>query len=117
MRDLPGNEYRAVGRASRHSWSFHASLELTRDGRYELITDSQFGDDRDRDVDRGRFVVRSGAVLLDDDDDGRVDEDKAHRLDIRGDSLRADVSWGASAAMRLAGLPKPILVRRDRIGD
>jgi hypothetical protein len=97
--------------------SFNASLELTSDGRYELITDSEIGDDRDRDVDRGRYMVRDGIVLLDHDDDGRIDEDKAHRLEIRGDSLRADVPWAASAAMRVAGMPKPILVRRDRIGD
>jgi hypothetical protein len=117
-RDLPGTyEYSATGRAFGHNWSFHAALELTRDGRYELTTDSDIGSDQDRDVDHGRYIVRNGAVLLDDDDDGRIDEDKAHRLEIRGDSLLADVSWGATAAMRLAGLPKPILVRRDRIGD
>jgi len=117
-RELPGTyEYQATGRAFGHSWSFHATLELTRDGHYELITDSEIGSDKDHDVDRGRYIVRNGAVLLDDDDDGRIDEDNAHRLEIHGDSLRADVSWSASAAMRLAGLPKPILVRRDRIGD
>lgn len=117
-RDLPGTyEYNATGRAFGHNWSFQATLELTRDGRYELVTDADFGGDDDHDVDRGRYIVRNGAVLLDDDDDGRIDEDNAHRLEIRGDSLRADVPWGASAAMRLAGLPKPILVRRDRIGD
>lgn len=117
-RDLPGTyEYQATGRAFGHSWSFSASLELTRDGQYELITDADIGSDRDHDVDRGRYIVRDGAVLLDNDDDGRIEEDKAHRLEIRGDSLRADLAWGANAAMRLAGLPKPILVRRDRIGD
>jgi hypothetical protein len=117
-RDLPGTyEYDATGRAFGHTWSFHAALELTRDGRYELTTDSDIGGDRDRDVNRGRYIVRDGRVLLDHGDAGHVDEDKTHRLEIRGDSLRADVPWGATAAMRLAGLPKPILVRRDRIGD
>ena len=117
-RDLPGTyEYHATGRALGHNWSFNAALELTRDGRYELATDTDIGGDQDHDVDRGSYIVRDGVVLLDHDDDGRVDEDKAHRLEIRGDSLRADVPWGASAAMRVAGLPKPILVRRDRIGD
>ena len=117
-RDLPGTyEYHATGRALGHNWSFNAALELARDGRYELAIDSDIGGDRDHDVDRGRYIVRHGAVLLDDDDDGRIEEDKAHRLEIRGDSLRADVSWGATAAMRLVGLPGPILVRRDRIGD
>lgn len=117
-RDLPGTyEYQATGRTFGHSWTFSASLELTRDGRYELVTDADIGSDRDHNVDRGSYIVRDGVVLLDHDEDGRVDEDKAHRLEIRGDSLRADLPWGASAAMHLAGLPKPILVRRDRIGD
>lgn len=117
-RDLPGTyEYNATGRAFGHDWSFQATLELTSDGRYELVTDADIGSDQDHDVDRGQYIVRNGAVLLDDDDDGRIEENKAHRLEILGDSLRADISWGASAAMRLAGLPKPILVRRDRIGD
>lgn len=116
--DLPGiYEYDAAGRAFGHPWAFHVALELRRDGQYQLITESDIGGDRDRDIDRGRYLVRDGVVLLDDDDDGRVNDDKAHRLDIRGDSLRARVPWGASAAMRLAGAPKPILVRRDRIGD
>jgi hypothetical protein len=117
-RDLPGTyEYQANGRAFGHNWSFQATLELTGDGRYELTTDADIGSDQDHDVDRGSYMVRNGIVLLDNNDDGRIEEDKAHRLEIRGDSLRADVSWGASAAMRLAGLPRPILVRRDRIGD
>lgn len=117
-RDLPGvYEYHAAGRAFGHPWSFHLALELRRDGQYELIADSDIDGDRDRDVKRGRYIVREGVVLLDDDADGRVNEDEAHRLDIRGDSLRARMPWGASAAMRLAGAPKPILVRRDRIGD
>ena len=117
-RDLPGTyEYAAAGRAFGHPWSFHVALELHRNGQYELITDSDIDGDRDRDIDRGRYLVRGDVVLLDDDDDGRVNEDEAHRLDIRGDSLRARMPWGASAVMRLAGAPKPILVRRDRIGD
>jgi hypothetical protein len=116
--DLPGKyEYQAAGRAFGHAWTFSASLELTADGQYELTTDADIGGDTDHDVDRGSYMVRDGVVLLDDDDDGRVDEVKAHRLEIRGDSLRADLPWGANAAMRLAGMPKPILVRRDRIGD
>jgi hypothetical protein len=117
-RNLPGvYEYDAAGRAFGHPWSFHVALELHRDGRYEMVTDSDIDGDRDRDTDRGRYIVRDGAVLLSHDDGDRVNADEAHRLDIRGDSLRADMPWIANAALRLAGASKPILVRRDRIGD
>jgi len=117
-RSLPGvYEYDAAGRAFGHPWSFHVALELRRDGRYEMVTDSDIGGDRDRDTDRGRYIVRDGVVLLSHDDGDRVNADEAHRLDIRGDSLRADMPWIANAALRLAGASKPILVRRDRIGD
>ena len=115
---LPGvYEYDAAGRAFGHPWSFHVALELRRDGRYEMITDSDIDGDRDRDTDRGRYIVRDNVVLLAHDDSERVREDDAHRLEIRGDSLRANMPWVANAALRLAGASKPILVRRDRIGD
>ena len=117
-RSLPGvYEYDAAGRALGHPWSFHVALELHRDGRYEMTTDSDIDGDRDRDVDRGRYIVRDNVVLLAKDDGDRVREDDAHRLEIRGDSLRANMPWVANAALRLAGASKPILVRRDRIGD
>ena len=117
-RSLPGTyEYDAAGRAFGHPWSFHVALELSRDGRYEMVTDSDIDGDRDRDTDRGRYIVRDGVLFLSHDDGDRVNADEAHRLDIRGDSLRADMPWIANAALRLAGASKPILVRRDRIGD
>ena len=117
-RSLPGvYEYDAAGRAFGHPWSFHVALELDRDGRYEMTTDSDIDGDRDRDVDRGRYIVRDNVVRLAKDDGDRVREDDAHRLEIRGDSLRANMPWVANAALRLAGASKPILVRRNRIGD
>jgi hypothetical protein len=117
-RSLPGvYEYDAAGRAFGHPWSFHVALELRRDGTYQMITDSEIDGDRDRDTNRGRYIVRNDVLLLAHHDSGRVNNDEAHRLDIRGDSLRAHMPWVASAALRLAGASKPILVRRDRIGD
>lgn len=117
-RSLPGvYEYHAAGRAFGHPWAFHVALELRRDGRYEMTTESDIDGDRDRDIDRGRYMVRDNVVLLAKDDGDRVREDDAHRLEIRGDSLRANMPWVANAALRLAGASKPILVRRDRIGD
>jgi hypothetical protein len=117
-RSLPGvYEYDAAGRAFGHPWSFHVALELRRDGRYEMVTDSDINGDRDRDTDRGRYIVRNDVVLLSHDDGDRVNADEAHRLDIRGDSLRAHMPWVANAALRLAGASKPILVRRDRDKD
>lgn len=117
-RSLPGvYEYDAAGRAFGHPWAFHVALELNRDGRYQMTTDSDIDGDRDRDTDHGRYIVRDGFVLLSKNGAERVDVDDAHRLTIRGDSLRADMPWVANAALRLAGASKPILVRRDRIGD
>jgi hypothetical protein len=117
-RTLPGvYEYDAAGRAFGHPWAFHVALELRRDGRYEMITDSDIDGDRDRDTNRGRYIVRDNVVLLAKDNADRVREDNAHRLEIRGDSLRANMPWVANAALRLAGVSKPILVRRNRIGD
>ncbi len=117
-RSLPGvYEYDAEGRAFGHPWEFHVALELRRDGRYEMITEANIDGDRDRDVDSGRYMVRDGVVFLSRNGAERVNPDDAHQLDIRGDSLRADMPWIANAALRLAGASKPILVRRDRIGD
>jgi hypothetical protein len=117
-RSLPGvYEYDAAGRAFGHRWSFHVALELRRDGTYQMITDSDIDGDRDRDTNRGRYIVRDDVLLLAHHDSDRVNKDEAHRLDIRGDSLRADLPWVASAALRLAGASKPILVRRDRATD
>jgi hypothetical protein len=116
-RTLPGvYEYQAAGRAFGHPWSFNVALELRRDGTYEMVTESDIDGDRDRDTHRGRYIVRDDVVLLAHDGD-RVDEDEAHRLDIRGDSLRANMPWAANAALRLAGASKPILVRRNPIRD
>lgn len=114
-RSLPGvYEYDAAGRAFGHPWSFHVELELRRDGTYELVTLSDIDGDRDRDTDTGRYIVRDGEVLLGKSNTDRVDEDKAHRLGIDGDTLRTDMPWIANAALRLAGASKPMLVRRDR---
>ena len=117
-RSLPGvYEYDAAGRAFGHRWAFHVALELRGDGTYQMITDSDIDGDRDRDTNRGRYIVRDDVLLLAHHDSDRVNNDEAHRLDIRGDSLRADLPWVASAALRLAGASKPILVRRDRPKD
>jgi hypothetical protein len=117
-RSLPGvYEYDAAGRAFGHPWSFHVALELRRDGTYQMITDSDIDGERDRDTDRGRYIVRDDVLLLAHGGGDRVNHDEAHRLDIRGDSLRAHMPWVASAALRLAGASKPILVRRDRAKD
>jgi hypothetical protein len=117
-RSLPGTyEYDAAGRAFGHPWAFHVELELRRDGTYEMVTDSEIKGERDRDTDRGRYIVRDDVVLLSHDDSDRVNAEKAHRLDIHGDSLRAQMPWVAGAALRLAGAPKPILVRRDRASN
>ena len=114
-RSLPGTyEYEAAGRALGHPWAFHVELELRRDGTYQMVTDSDINGDTDRDTNRGRYIVRDDVVLLAHDNEERVDDDNAHRLDIRGDSLRAHMPWVAGAALRIAGAPKPILVRRDR---
>jgi hypothetical protein len=117
-RSLPGTyEYDAAGSAFGHPWAFHVALELRRDGTYQMVTDSDIKGERDRDTDRGRYIVRDDVVLLSHDDADRVNAEKAHRLDIRGDSLRAQMPWVAGAALRLAGAPKPILVRRDRASN
>ena len=117
-RSLPGvYEYDASGRALGHPWAFHVALELRSNGTYQMVTDSDIDGDRDRDTDRGRYIVRDNVVLLSHDDGDRVNDDKAHRLEIRGDSLRANMPWVANAALRLAGASKPILVRRDRARD
>lgn len=114
-RSLPGTyEYEAAGRALGHPWAFHVELELRRDGTYQMVTNSELNGETDRDTNRGRYIVRDGIVLLAHDGEDRVNADNAHRLDIRGDSLRAQMPWVAGAALRIAGAPKPILVRRDR---
>jgi hypothetical protein len=116
-RALPGvYEYDAAGRAFGHRWSFHVALELRRDGTYQMITDSDIDGERDRDTARGRYIVRDDVLLLG-HDGHRLNNDEAHRLDIRGDSLRAHMPLVASAALRLAGASKPVLVRRDRTRD
>src|SRR5919106_5951340 len=75
-RSLPGvYEYDAAGRAFGHPWSFHVALELRRDGRYAMTTDSDIDGDRDRDIDQGRYIVRDNVVLLAHDDSERVRED------------------------------------------
>jgi hypothetical protein len=117
-RTLPGvYEYDAAGRAFGHPWSFNMALELRRDGTYEMVTKSDIDGDRDTNTHRGRYIVRDNVVLLAHDDRDRVDEDETHQLEIRGDSLRAQMPWVANAALRAAGAPKPILVRRDRARD
>jgi hypothetical protein len=116
-RTLPGvYEYDAAGRAFGHPWSFNMALELRRDGTYEMLTKADIDGDRDTNTHRGRYIVRDNVVLLAHDGD-RVDEGEAHRLEIRGDSLRAEMPWVANAALRAAGAPKPILVRRDSFRD
>jgi hypothetical protein len=117
-RSLPGTyAYDAGGRVLGHPWSFDVTLELRRNGRYEMMMTSDIDGDRDVDHERGRYLIREGVLLLDDDDgDERADE-PSHKLDIRGDSLVSRMPWGARAALRLAGAPRPILVRRDRASN
>jgi hypothetical protein len=118
-RGLPGTyAYEAKGRSGGEAWAFQAELELAHDGRYQLLSESYYAGYQRRDVERGHYVVRGRAVLLDNEDDGRFDVYKANRLEITGGyTLRAEFAWGASGAMYLLGMRPPTFVRRARIRD
>ena len=99
-------------------WSFHVALELHRDGRYEMVTDSDIDGDRDRDTRPRAVHFRDGAVLL--SHDGRRSRQCGRSatastfVAIRCGPTCRDLRTRHCASRAQS---KPILVRLDRIGD
>jgi hypothetical protein len=88
-------------------WAVRAELSLA-DSTFQFDLRLRVRDEDERETAEGRYVVEGDRLRL-------VGSDPQHRQSfeflIRGDSLVMDAGWVAMAALRLVGVPRPVLVK------
>jgi hypothetical protein len=110
---LPGS-YVYAGKVStfKKQWEFSARLDLTPDRRYTLTLDKAFDGNADRtETDVGNYSV-SGDHLQLTEDRGQHKPQDMHKLQIKADSLIAEVGWTAELFIKGVGAPNVVFVKR-----
>jgi len=109
--DVPGRYvYVGADTTAKIAWAARAELLLAPDSSFEFDLRLRLGDEDERESRTGSYSVRADRLVL--RDPAKPHEDFA--LVIRGDSLVLDAGWIAMAALRLVGVPRPVLVKEGR---
>ena len=88
-------------------WAARAELSLAPDSTFQFDLRLRVKAEDERETAQGTYRVEGDRVrLIADQQDG-----KSFEFLVRGDSLVMDAGWVAMAALRLIGVPRPILVK------
>lgn len=111
---LPGSYvYAGKGSTFRKQWEFSARLDLTRDGHYTLTLDKAFDGNADRtETDIGSYTVSGDHIKLSEDRHLPHKPQDVHELQIKADSLIAEVGWTAELFIKGMGAPNVVFVKR-----
>lgn len=111
---LPGSYvYAGKGSTFKKQWEFSARLDLTHDGRYRLTLDKAFDGNADRtETDVGSYSVSGDRVQLTEDHGVPHKPQDMHKLQIKADSLIAEVGWTAELFIKGMGAPNVVFVKR-----
>jgi hypothetical protein len=97
----------AAGTTASVPWALRVDLSLEADSTYELALGLRLKDEDSRETDRGTYRVANDRLRL----VSSGESHEGHELHVRGDSLALSTDWVGAVALRLAGLPRPVLVR------
>ena len=107
--DLTGTyTYVGADTSGRIPWAARAELSLATDSTFQFDLRLRIKGESQRETAKGTYRVQGDQLrLLASDPKGS----ESFELLIRGDSLVMDVGWGVMAALRLIGVPRPVLVK------
>ena len=88
-------------------WAARAELQLRPDSTFEFDLRVRVQDENERETKLGRYRINEDRVVLTEPGE----EGEGFELSIRGDTLVLEAGWVAMAALRLVGVPRPILIK------
>lgn len=111
---LPGSYVYAASGATlkKLPWQFAATLELEKDGTFELTLDKTVNGAKDpTEKTKGTYIVSGDKVWITGIEGGRENRDR-HALLIKGDSLIGQIGWTTHIVLRGLGAPDPVFVKQ-----
>jgi hypothetical protein len=111
---LPGTyAYAAKGSTFKKPWEFHVKLDLTPDRHYTLTLDKNIDGKTDpRETSVGAYAVNGDQVLLREVRPAMGDSKDVHKLQIKADSLVAEVGWTGELFLKGVGAPNVVFVKQ-----
>jgi hypothetical protein len=100
--------YAGKGQTASIPWAFDAKLVFDGRGKYRLDLDVNVKNEPEHETDQGTYRVEGDRVFI----RGDNPNDDEHELRMSGDSLVADLGWKGMTFLRLAGVPKPVFVKK-----
>jgi hypothetical protein len=111
---LPGSyAYAAKGSTFKKPWEFYVKLDLTPDRHYTLTFDKNIDGQRDpRETSVGAYAVNGDHILLREVRPVIGVSKDVHKLEIKADSLVAEVGWTSELFLKGVGAPNVVLVKQ-----
>ena len=113
--DVPANvagHYAFVGADTTRSvpWAARIDLALHPDSTFQFEMRIRVKEENEQTTKAGTYRVEGHRLVL----VGPDRQKEEFELEIRGDSLVLDAGWVAMAALRMIGVPRPVLIREAR---
>ncbi|HEX9703681.1 MAG TPA: hypothetical protein VGA20_00350 [Gemmatimonadales bacterium] len=90
-------------------WAARIELVLAEDSTFQFELRIRVKDEDEQDTKSGTYRIAGDRLVL----VGPDQQKQEFELEIRGDSLVLDAGWVAMAALRVIGVPRPVLVRES----
>lgn len=89
-------------------WAARIELALAQDSTFQFEMRLRVKEDDEQETESGSYRVEGDRLVL-----VGADQKEQFALAIRGDSLVLDAGWVAMAALRLIGVPRPVLIKES----
>jgi hypothetical protein len=111
---LPGSyAYAAKGSTFKKAWEFDVKLDLTADRHYRLTLDKNIDGKIDpRETSTGAYAVNGDQILLREIRPVVGVAKDVHKLQIKADSLVAEVGWTGELFLKGMGAPNVVFVKQ-----
>jgi hypothetical protein len=111
---LPGTYvYAGKGSVFKKAWQFSAKLELAADRRFTLTLDKAIDGSRDStETTSGAYAIKGDEVELRVVGKRTGPEKDLHKLQMKGDSLIANVGWTGELFLKGIGAPNVVFVKQ-----
>lgn len=112
---LPGTySYAAKGSIFKKPWEFSTRLDLTPDRHYTLTLDKTIDGKADpRETSTGAYAVDGDHILLREVRPVIGVSEDVHKLQIKADSLIAEVGWTGELFLKGVGAPNVVFVKQS----
>jgi len=113
--NIPGSYvYAGKGSVFKKAWEFSARLDLTADRHFTMTVDKMIDGNRDAtETSHGAYAIKDGQVELRAVASSRTGPEKnIHKLQMKGDSLIANVGWTGELFLKGIGAPNVVFVKQ-----